>query len=79
MMVEYMIELQDKIAIVKELPDNFRLLAMAITPQPLEIGFTTNHSQVIELWNRIEGNKMILDNTLLFLENGVRDLYETIY
>lgn len=32
MIVEYMIELQDKIAIVKELPDNFRLLAMAITP-----------------------------------------------
>lgn len=78
-MVEYMIELQDKIAIVKELPDNFRLLAMAVTNQPLEIEFTTNHSQVIRLWNQLEGNKMILDDTLLFLEDGVSDLYDTIY
>lgn len=78
-MIDYLIQLQDQIAIVKELPDNCRLLAMAVTNQPLEAGLTTNHSQVIELWKQVEGNKMILNNTLLFLEDGVSDLYDTIY
>ena len=78
-MMIYLIQLQDQIAIVQELTDNCRLLAMAVTNQPLEVGFTTNHSQVIELWRQMEGNKMILNNTLLFLEDGVSDLYNTIY
>lgn len=49
--------------------DSFRLLAIKNTDQPI---------RTLQEFNQMEGNKIVFDDCLLFLDSGVSTLYEEI-
>ena len=68
----YLLQLQNDLGLYRNLDSvsNFQIVAINVTDKPYqEIDFTDNHSLVINQFNEIEGNKIILSDTFILNTN----------
>ena len=69
----YLLLLQSDLGLYKSLDNinkSFQRVAMNVTDKPYkEIDFTDNHSLVIDEFNKIDGNKIILSDTFILNTN----------
>lgn len=72
----YLVEKYSQLALVSEIQKGQRLLAMCVSDQPVLPNL--NQTQIIDYFNRLEGNKILLTESLIFLEDRVSTLYNEI-
>ena len=73
----YLVEKYSELALVSELQKGQRILAFCDSDKTLkDIPLTQN--QIIDTFNRLEGNKILFNETLLFLDDRVTTLYTEI-
>ena len=69
----YLLQLQSDLGLYKSLNNinkSFQIVAMNVTDEPYkEIDFTDNHSLVIDQFNKMDGNKIILADTFILNTN----------
>ena len=69
----YLLLLQSDLGLYKSLDNinkSFQIVAMNVTDKPYkEIDFTDNHSLVIDEFNKMDGNKIILSDTFILNTN----------
>lgn len=72
----YLVEKYGQLALESEIQKGQRLLAFCVNPEPVPTNLT--QTQIVEHFNRLAGNKILLTESLLFLEDRVSTLYTEI-
>ena len=66
----YLLQSQTDLGLYNEIQKRCQLVAMNVTDKPYkEIEFTDNHSIIINEFNNMEGNKIILSDTFILNTN----------
>ena len=73
----YLVEKYSELALVSELQKGQRILAFCDSDKPIKDILLTQN-QIIDTFNRLEGNKILFNETLLFLDDRVTTLYTEI-
>lgn len=72
----YLVEKYSQLALESEIQKGQRLLAMCVSNQPVPTNL--NQTQIIDYFNVLAGNKILLTESLIFLEDRVSTLYNEI-
>ena len=72
----YLVEKYSQVALVNEIQKGQRLLAMCVNNEPIPI--LQKQNQIIDYFNGLAGNKILLTESLLFLEDKISTLYNEI-